>query len=689
MKRIVRFFVLAVFLVTGLTNVSAQTVQVLMTQKVPTLPTTVSSYLDDPFRYFNMQFIATGAGGEGLDVFFDAEFTISTHPFYVRTKPGSIPTQPIHLSEGVNIIRRDMLEPQVRNRMEAYFEDNNPLNIQQLPEGTYQLCLDIYLWSDRLNPARVPITIGPCPTFDICYSGSAPELVSPLAGAQMALNGTMVVTPTRKVNFFWTPVISNCSGRNTRFKYQLKVVKVLSNQNYQDAIKYNPVIFSTEVHNSTYAVFDTLRDIKVQMERGALYVAQVQAEQLQTSNRNTTETFIIANDGKSQPMPFFWGSPDGTSDPLRAYSSSLEEEDEKGSESKGVNGLTQWKGGVKEVSGLETILEEMKEQYLAGFIQDAATVASLTEAYPTERQYVPTPKRHYVESDGYYTVSMTDDFEMSFMPARHQSLKKVSYAIALYDYKDGGVDSITAAKPLLSEKIGEVPESYNKMDSHELVNRTLTGWGAKLEQGNLYYLQLSSSFTVGYWKYSISDTCYYVNGQLAEHIHDTISREFVEEEMMYPNGVFFQWGNDPETPVFTTPQWKAPMDRTGDDIYDPANYKLPTVVPEIQKAGTFPVSWTPVKNVTQGDTVEYQVKVYQLKPGQTLEEAVANNKVLVTRTLTNATEISAQDTKFFKVFSPQKTYVMTLCTNVDGESDTIYHFENGNQAIPVVIKIVK
>ena len=715
MKRIIRILVLALTLVTGLTTVSAQTVQVILIQKVPALPSTAISYLEDPLsRYFNIQFIVNGVGSEGLDIFFDMNMTVNTNPkLYVRTRPEVLPMQPIHVHEGVNLMSAEELNTQVLIRTATSYDYNNLMDAQQLPEGTYTLCVDIYRWSDRDNPARESLTIGDCPTFDICYSGSAPEL-SPMAGAQLASNGIQVVAPNRKINFFWTPVISNCAGKSTRFKYKLKVVKVLNGQNPNDAIKYNPTVLSTEVRNHTYAIFDTLRDIKVQMERGALYVAQVQAEQIS----NTREKFIIPDNGNSKPMPFFWGgtdtdgfmsskyggidnpnifpseNPDGnninpTNKHKRVYGYSVEDESEEGDESEGVEGLTIWDGGVEEISGLDDIMDEMKKQYIAGFVQDADAVAELTETYPDERQYVPTPKRHYVESDGYYTVPMTDDLEVSFMPTRHKSLKNVSYTIELYDYMEGGIDSITAYEPLFIEKIEEVPESYNKIDSHELISRTLTGWGTELEQGSLYYLQLSSYYTVDYWNYSISDTSFYVNEMLAEHIHDTISREFVEEELDYANGILFQWGEDPEAPEFTTPQWKAPVNRTGDDIYDPVNYVLPASVPEIQKAKTFPVSWTPVKDVAKGDKVEYEVNVYELMPDQTLEKAISSNEALVTRTITDANEISDNDKDFFKVFSPKKTYVMTLSTKVTGDSDTIYHFENGNSALPIVFKVVK
>ena len=233
-----------------------------------------------------------------------------------------------------------------------------------------------------------------------------------------------------------------------------------------------------------------------------------------------------------------------------------------------------------------------------------------------------------------------------------------------------------------SKEIEKMPEG------NELITRTLKGWGAGLEQGSLYYLQLSNTFTVGYWNYSIADTTFYVNEILAQHVHDTVSREFSEEEMEYPDGVFFQWGDDPDSPDYKTPQWKAPVDRSGDDVYDPLNYKVPASVPEVRKDKAFPVSWTAVKGLAQGDEVEYEINVYELKSGQTVEEAIAENEALVTRTVTDANAISNNDSEFFKVFSSKKTYVMTLSTDVTSEDNT-YHFGNGNEAIPIVFKVVK
>ena len=647
MKHLFRILVLVVSLVLGVMTASAQSAQVLVIQKVPSLPATATNYLDDPFRYFNIQVILNGSGGNGLDVFFDVDFSHDNSDFYLRTKAGTVPPQPIHLSEGINIIRKDAMLDQLRGgRKDTNFDYSKPLAAQLLPEGNYQLCLDVYRWTDKDNPAREPISDGNCPSYDICYSGSAPELVSPMAGAQMALNGAMVVTPSRKTNFLWTPVISNCAGKDVRFKYQLKVVKVLNGQNYNDAIKYNPTVFSAEVRNNNFAVYDTLRDLKVHMERGALYVAQVQAEPIKDSK--SMDAFIIANDGKSQPMPFFWDSFDASKD----YSFFVDDEEIEDDESEGVDGLTVWDGGVEEVSELDDIIDEMSEPDI-----------------------VLLPKRHFVESDGYYTIPMSNDLEIGYMPAKHEALKDVKNTIKLYDYLDCDVDNITESEPLFSEEV------ENKSGS-----QTLVGWGENLKQGSLYYLEMSSSFRVSYWNYSIADTSFYVNDILAQHVHDTISREFKEEELVQSNGVFFQWGDDPEVPEYTTPQWKAPVDRSGDDIYDPMSYTLPASVPELGK--TFPVSWTAVKGVAQGDKVEYEVNVYELKPGQTPEEAVSENEALVSRSLTNINAISRTDTGFFKVFSNKKTYVMTLSTNVDSESNA-YHFRNGNEALPIVFKIVK
>ena len=85
MKRIIRILILAVFSVAGITSLSAQTVQVIVTQKVPVLPPTATNYLDDPFRYFNVQFVVNGVGNDGLDVFLGINFTGNTSSFYART----------------------------------------------------------------------------------------------------------------------------------------------------------------------------------------------------------------------------------------------------------------------------------------------------------------------------------------------------------------------------------------------------------------------------------------------------------------------------------------------------------------------------------------------------------------------------------------------------------------------------
>ena len=308
MKHIARILLLAVTLVTGLKTVSAQTVVLDIRQKVTTLPATLTNYLDDPFRYFDVTFFVSGAGEEGVDVYLDIDFTSDATPFYARTRAGSYPTDPLNLKNGLNRTGKDELWLQVRNgRVETNANYNNLLDAQLLPEGTYQFCVKVILWSDRYNSNPEPIA-NACPTFQICYSGSAPEMVSPMASANLALNGAGVVVPSRKVHFNWTPVVSNCTSTNVRFNYKLKVVKVIHGQNYQDAIKFNPTVFSAEVRNGTHVVLDTLRDIKVLLQRGALYVAQVQAEPIVTSNRSTVD-FEIANDGKSQPMPFFWDVP--------------------------------------------------------------------------------------------------------------------------------------------------------------------------------------------------------------------------------------------------------------------------------------------------------------------------------------------------------------------------------------------
>ena len=132
MKRIIRILALTLALVTGLMSVSAQTVQVVLFPN-SALPSTALSYLDDPLsRYFNIQFIVTGAGSDGLDIFFDMNMTVNTNPrLYVRTRPDVLPMQSIHVHEGVNLMSADALNTQVLMRTETSYDYSNLLDAQQ------------------------------------------------------------------------------------------------------------------------------------------------------------------------------------------------------------------------------------------------------------------------------------------------------------------------------------------------------------------------------------------------------------------------------------------------------------------------------------------------------------------------------------------------------------------------------
>lgn len=87
--------------------------------------------------------------------------------------------------------------------------------------------------------------------------------------------------------------------------------------------------------------------------------------------------------------------------------------------SEGIDGRTQWEGGTEEVSELDEILEE---------------------ALPGEPSIVLEPKRHYVESDGYYTIPAKESVEVGFKPLKHKSLKDVSYTIAWYENNGGDIE---------------------------------------------------------------------------------------------------------------------------------------------------------------------------------------------------------------------------------------------------------
>ena len=324
--------------------------EVVVTKKTAQLPSYPMAYVDNPLKYFSVTI--TNNTGMPADVYLSCAMKFNGHRIvYSDTTPTP---QPLVLSPGLNVMSDQILDAHFsRDRMNldaegmaAALPTSADLYTQlsaatRLPEGDYQLSLFVHRWVDAATPTP-PETEGSMDEdFEILYSGTPPELITPLSeqvnwGANqridsrdrtrkthkttkreddfslltgMGRNSTRnVLTPQRKLTFRWSPVITT-STRNPQFEYTLKIVAVMPQQNAQDAIEHNPVVVTMTTKN-TYCIIDTLVDMKYQFEQGSSYAVQVQAKYIRQNTDGIAGAFEdieVSNEGKSQVVSFSWG----------------------------------------------------------------------------------------------------------------------------------------------------------------------------------------------------------------------------------------------------------------------------------------------------------------------------------------------------------------------------------------------
>lgn len=341
---IICFLGLAAFL-----RAQEEQITVQVVKRVSQLPSSPLAYMDNPMQYFTVTITNIG---EPVDVYLTCEFRLNGHRIiYSRDTNTVIPA--MTLPNGITMLDNSIYDSQFGGRMEfdmTYFNElygGDPMsqiaNLTRLPEGDYEFFLRVHPYVDATTPTA-PYAGSAAEGFEIVYSGTAPELITPLSeqvnwganaradsrdrtkksttkttknesdfGLLTSMGRTSSnrnsLTPQRKLTFRWTPVITS-SDANPQFNYTLKIVAVMPNQNAQDAIDHNPVVVSTSTRN-TYCIIDTLQDMKYQFEQGSTYAVQVLAEMVAKSARggamSELEVIEVANGGKSQVVTFSWG----------------------------------------------------------------------------------------------------------------------------------------------------------------------------------------------------------------------------------------------------------------------------------------------------------------------------------------------------------------------------------------------
>lgn len=168
---------------------------------------------------------------------------------------------------------------------------NNVNELEVLPEGNYQLC--IQLLNSDFTPVSEGAPSGCSNYFTIRYT-EPPQLISPLCGQNLDF-----LQGVQNVVFNWAP----SPGASMSTEYTLKLVEIIDpdmDPNYAMLSATEPAFFETTVHNITsyfYGPADPL------LEEGMRYAWQVIA------NDPSDET-QFANEGRSPVCSFLYGEPD-------------------------------------------------------------------------------------------------------------------------------------------------------------------------------------------------------------------------------------------------------------------------------------------------------------------------------------------------------------------------------------------
>lgn len=282
---------------------------------VTQMPTELLSYLNDPFQYVSITLVNNTPAP--LDVYINFDLSTSAsiegqddvHIYSDLDKIGGYHniTSLLHLNPGANRMSAHDLHENLMGRINFQLDYSNiNLNTFTMPEGNYSFCVTVAKEGQDLS-------LTSCLKYNLCYSGSAPMITSPILTETDADYPTL--TPMRKINFMWTGVVSNCLRPN-QFNYTIRFVEVYKNQNPQLAIEGNPVIASINCGKHTFYIYDILTDKRLIMDSGHVYAMQVLA-----TPSNDGIIANISNDGYSDFVVFEWPGNDAI-DPRKNHKAS-------------------------------------------------------------------------------------------------------------------------------------------------------------------------------------------------------------------------------------------------------------------------------------------------------------------------------------------------------------------------------
>ena len=663
-----------------ITAIFAQ-INVVITPKTSIFPNNSLSYIETPWKYFNVTL--TNTSSQTMDIYLTmslaCQFTGTGQNLGFETPSKKVPHEAIQLAPGGMVVltqRHLSLMFDHLTRQDVFPPDINIYDFLQLPEGQYTICITPYQWVNFANnPSPIEVGQKGCFSFNICYSGSAPEFVTPIVGQSAAnLNaptfqnagnsnnssdnrhqsGFATITPTQQLTFRWTGVISNCLSSNN-FNYMLKIVEIFPGQNIQDAIQRNATLATINNKTSLFYTHDTLKNRQFRLERGHAYAAQVQA--IPKSNSLDEIGIQLANEGKSQIIAFVWGESNQIFGNTEESSTST------------PNNITS-----KETDNREDILKTICNPYLVLPARDEQTIAELIERIPSEQANISSLGEEIpfeeTENARIYKLPKSDSLQIKWINVYSDSITAIDYNLNLYRYIGGApAISVNSHAPIKSKKISIPANKIQELiQNHSTPYSFDENWSNELVEGEQYVLALTTEFIYKHKKTITYTTTEYING--IPITEDSVVVRYFMDHAQASSAIVFQWGIDSSALIRINPAEFVYPSKTF------ANSDEWNEIPSCFKDDDFKFTWSKPKGVSYlgisaQDSVVYDVCIHELKDRQTIEQALTDTLYYVE----NLTKRILESEEFLDTLKTDKNYVAWIRTRVIINPDK-YLFEN-------------
>ncbi len=651
-------------------SLEAQEVSVVIEPLTQNFPSQIASYMDNPFRYCRVRVINNSGVTQRVYLTMQLEEQTSGEGgfrLYSQDHGTSRPCITLPVGGSIVINSRESFTEHFSGRLKLKAPSSSPLDYLQIPEGTYRLCVQANRWSEVVSNDQVMSEN--CLPISICYTGSAPEFTSPILASMQ--NGITRLEPQRNINVRWSDVITNCAS-SARFNYVLKIVKVAPGQNVYSAIDNGNVIFSERCGTKTYCLIDTLRDLKLPLERGATYAMMVTATQRNTSGGNLIN---LSNEGRSQVVAFTWG--DGNYGVVADNNVSPQQQTPPSGDTREntTNGNNE-----------DLVLASIRRPYLTLPYRDDATATQVQTKFIDEKGYTPktdTAATLYGFTDKGTPVLKDTKFATAFMPVRGDSVKGVKYVVELYEDNCGGMDPSTLHTPIKSLTIdGPLGRAYGDPAASQ-VEANVKEWQKSLVSGADYFIKLRSTVAYVYHSSVYRTVTHYVNGKEADSETDSVLTP-QDGYVTYESSVRFRWGIDSSSlERIAPPQFTYPVNLGSAEWDDTSYMTFGLDAPEIEHYSDFDVAWKKVKGLDLGDSAYYTLYIYDMAKGKEMDALLKGKPKFVVDSLTD----NRYAGKYIDSLQTGKGYVMRLRLHT-GPDTLKYNLLNKGYSHPIYFKLI-